>query len=99
MNNALQETPLKGNGMSTYRYVLQGCSDATLAAAVQAIRTKISGIDLSVEKSSKGYYFISVDTTVNHELMKDAISGALLPLRITIAVVESWTPTNFSEFS
>ncbi len=85
--------------MSTYRYVLQGCSDATLASAVEAISTKISEIELSVEKSSQGYFFISVDTEANHEQMKAAIARALSPLRISIAVVESWTPTNFSEFS
>ncbi len=85
--------------MSTYRYVLQGCSDAALAAAVEAISQQIPEIELSVEKSSQGYFFISVDTQANHDHMKASIARALAPLTITIAVVESWTPTGFSEFS
>ena len=85
--------------MSTYRYVLQGCNETNLAPAVDAIHAKISGIELSVEKSSRGYYFISVNTDVDHDKVKSALAGALWPLQISVAIVESWAPTNFSEFS
>jgi hypothetical protein len=85
--------------MSTYRYVLQGCNDANIAAVTAAAQARIPEIELSVEKSSKGYYFISVQSNVNHERTRVALADALWPLRVTVAIIQESIPTNFSEFS
>jgi hypothetical protein len=85
--------------MATYRYVLQGCNDANVAAAEAAARTRISEIELGIEKSSKGYYFISVTSDADHDSTRAALADALRPLRITVAIVKEWTPTGFADFS
>ncbi len=85
--------------MSNFRYVLQGCNEANVASAWEAARGRIPGSAVLVERSSKGYYFISVVSDADHERIRVALTEALMPLHVTVAIIETWVPTGFSEFS
>ncbi len=85
--------------MSTYRYVLQGCNDTNIGLVNEAARAGIPGSKLPVERSTRGYYFISVDSQADHDKVLKAVTNAFAPLGLTVAVVQNWTPSNFSDLS
>lgn len=85
--------------MSAYRYVLQGCNEANIAAVNEVALAGLPGIQLHIEKSEAGYYFISVDSEANNDKVLDLIKDAFAPLLLTVAVVMEWPPSNFSKLS
>jgi hypothetical protein len=85
--------------MSTYRYVLQGCNDANVESVTKAAARVMGERGLNVDRSSKGYYFISVAAQGDYEGTRAALADALRPLQVTLAIIQEWVPTGFSEFS
>ncbi|HAL37588.1 MAG TPA: hypothetical protein DCP03_05515 [Polaromonas sp.] len=85
--------------MYTYRFVLQGCSEAQIAEVNKVAYAAIHGIKLPIKKSAMGYYFMSVDSSADHDKVRALVANAFEPLLMTVALLREWAPSHFSELS
>lgn len=85
--------------MCTYRFVLQGCSEAQIAEVNKVANAAIHGIKLPIKKSAMGHYFMSVDSSEDQDKVRAVVANAFEPLLMTVALLREWAPSHFSELS
>jgi hypothetical protein len=85
--------------MATYRFVLQGCDEANIAAVNKAALAGIPGIQLPIESNAMGYYVISVDSETSHDKVLTLVKDVFEQLRLTVAETTGWTPSKFGDLS